>query len=130
MIGSILKDYEKSVVNLEKILDFHVRFEKVHPFEDYNGRVGRLIMMKECLRYGIDPFIIDDKRRGAYNRGIESWNTERGELISVTLEAQKRFQGKMELCNSVNVRILKILGESLFSLANEGWEGDTDGSQV
>ena len=98
MIGSILKDYEKSVVNLEKILDFHVRFEKVHPFEDYNGRVGRLIMMKECLRYGIDPFIIDDKRRGAYNRGIESWNMERGELISVTLEAQKRFQGKMELC--------------------------------
>ena len=97
-IGSILTDYEKSVVNLEKNLDFHVRFEKVHPFEDYNGRVGRLIMMKECLRYGIDPFIIDDKRRGAYNRGIEAWNTDRGELISVTFEAQKRFQGKMELC--------------------------------
>ena len=98
MIGSILKDYESGAVNLEKVLDFHVRFEKVHPFEDYNGRIGRLIMMKECLRYGIDPFIIDDKRRGAYNRGIESWSSDRGVLMSVTLEAQKRFQGKMELC--------------------------------
>ena len=49
--------------------------------------------------YGIDPFIIDDKRRGAYNRGIEEWETNQSQLILVTLEAQKRFQGKMELCN-------------------------------
>jgi hypothetical protein len=56
-------------------------------------------MMKECLRYGIDPFVIDDKRRGAYIRGIEEWETNQSQLILVTLEAQKRFQGKMELCN-------------------------------
>lgn len=99
VLGSIIKDYESGAVNLEKILDFHVRFECVKPFEDYNGRLGRLIMMKECLRHGIDPFVIDDKRRGAYIRGIEAWNTNRDPLIEVTLEAQKRFQGKMELCN-------------------------------
>ena len=97
-LGQIIKDYESGAVNLEKILDFHVLFECVRPFEDYNGRLGRLIMMKECLRHGIDPFIIDDKRRGAYVRGIESWNSDRDSLTAVTLEAQKRFQGKMELC--------------------------------
>ena len=53
---------------------------------------------KECLRHGIDPFIIDDKRRGAYNRGIAAWSEDHAPLISVSLEAQKRFQGKMELC--------------------------------
>ena len=98
-LATIVKDYEGGAVNLEKILDFHVRLEKIRPFVDYNGRLGRLIMMKECLRYGIDPFIIDDKRRGAYNRGIEEWETNQSQLILVTLEAQKRFQGKMELCN-------------------------------
>ena len=83
---------------MERILDFHVRFEQIRPFEDYNGRVGRLIMMKESLRHDIDPFIIDDKRRGAYNRGIAAWSEDHEQLISVALEAQKRFQGKMELC--------------------------------
>ena len=98
-LSVLLKEYEKGAVDIERILDFHVRFEKIHPFEDYNGRVGRLIMMKECLRHGIDPFIIDDKRRGAYNRGIAAWNEDHEPLMSVSLEAQKRFQGKMELCN-------------------------------
>ena len=98
-LAVIVKDYESGAVNLEKILDFHVQLEKIRPFVDYNGRLGRLIMMKECLRYGIDPFIIDDKSRGAYNRGIEEWETNQSQLILVTLEAQKRFQGKMELCN-------------------------------
>ena len=83
---------------MERILDFHVRFEQIRPFEDYNGRVGRLIMMKECLRHGIDPFIIDDKHRGAYNRVIAAWSEDHEPLMSVSLEAQKRVQGKMELC--------------------------------
>ena len=98
-LSALLKEYEKGAVDMERILDFHVRFEQIRPFEDYNGRVGRLIMMKECLRHGIDPFIIDDKRRGAYNRGIAAWNEDHEPLMSVSLEAQKRFQGKMELCN-------------------------------
>ena len=97
-LSALLKEYEKGAVDMERILDFHVRFEHIRPFEDYNGRVGRLIMMKECLRHGIDPFIIDDKRRGAYNRGIAAWNEDHEPLMSVSLEAQKRFQGKMELC--------------------------------
>ena len=83
---------------MERILDFHVRFEQIHPFEDYNGRVGRLIMMKKCLRHGVDPFVIDDKRRDAYNHGIAAWSDDHAPLISISLEAQKRFQGKMELC--------------------------------
>ena len=53
-----------------------MQFERIHPFDDYNGRVGRILMVKECLRYGIDPFIIDDKHRGAYNRGIAQWDTD------------------------------------------------------
>lgn len=98
-LSVLLKEYEKGTVDIERILDFHVRFEKIHPFEDYNGRVGRLIMMKECLRHGVDPFIIDDKRRAPYNRGIAAWSEDHEPLMAVSLEAQKRFQGKMELCN-------------------------------
>lgn len=97
-LSALLKEYEKGAVDMERILDFHVRFEQIRPFGDYNGRIGRLIMMKECLRHGIDPFIIDDKRRGAYNRGIAAWSEDHTPLMSVSLEAQKRFQGKMELC--------------------------------
>ena len=97
-MNALIKDYESQAATLARILDFHVRFEKIHPFEDYNGRVGRLIMIKECLRYGIDPFIIDDKHRGSYNRGIASWGGDRELLTSVALDAQKRFQGKMEIC--------------------------------
>lgn len=95
----LMNDYEKKPVNFDRVLEFHANFERIHPFEDYNGRIGRLIIMKECLRYGIDPFIIDDKHRGAYNRGITSWNVDQNQLKSVALEAQKRFQGKMALCN-------------------------------
>ena len=98
ILGTLLRGYENHPVNMERVLEFHVRFEKIHPFEDYNGRVGRLIMLKECLRHGIDPFIVDDKHRGAYNRGIDKWDEDAAILMAVALEAQKRFQGKMELC--------------------------------
>ena len=97
-LSPLLKEYEKGAVDMERILDFHVSFAQIRPFEDYNGRFGRLVMMKECLRHGIYPFIIDDKRRGAYNRGIAAWSEDHEPLMFVSLEAQKRFQGKMELC--------------------------------
>jgi len=97
-LSDLLKDYEKGAVDMARILDFHVKFEQIHPFEDYNGRVGRLIMLKECLRHGVDPFIIDDKHRGAYNRGITAWSADREQLMSVSLDAQARFQSKMEVC--------------------------------
>ena len=94
----LIKDYERKAAKLEQILAFHVQFERIHPFDDYNGRVGRILMVKECLRYGIDPFIIDDKRRGAYNRGIAQWDTDPEILQKVVCEAQKRFQNKLDTC--------------------------------
>lgn len=97
-IADLVKDYEKKSVDLNQVLDFHVQFERIHPFDDYNGRVGRIIMMKECLRHEIVPFIIDDKHRGAYNRGISNWDTDPEILQNAAHEAQKRFQGKLEVC--------------------------------
>lgn len=95
-LAALLKDYERSPADMESILDFHVHFEMIRPFEDYNGRVGRLIMVKECLRHGIDPFIIDDKRRAAYVRGIIAWSDSHEPLMEVALEAQSRFQKRKE----------------------------------
>ena len=97
-MADLIKGYERKAPKLEQILAFHVQFERIHPFDDYNGRVGRILMVKECLRYGIDPFIIDDKRRGAYNRGIAQWDTDPEILQKVVCEAQKRFQNKLDTC--------------------------------
>ena len=97
-MADLIKGYERKAAKLEQILAFHVQFERIHPFDDYNGRVGRILMVKECLRYGIDPFIIDDKRRGAYNRGIAQWDTDPEILQKVVCEAQKRFQTKLDTC--------------------------------
>ena len=97
-MADLIKGYERKAAKLDQILAFHVQFERIHPFDDYNGRVGRILMVKECLRYGIDPFIIDDKRRGAYNRGIAQWDTDPEILQQVICEAQKRFQNKLDTC--------------------------------
>lgn len=98
-ISSLISEYENTeTITLDALLDFHVRFEEIHPFDDGNGRVGRLILMKECLRFGIDPFIIDDKRRGNYNKGIVAWPKDYTMLTGVCLEAQERFQRQRELC--------------------------------
>ena len=71
--------------------------ETIFPFEDGNGCVGRLIMFKECLRHDIMPFIIDDKRRSRYLRGIKEWHDDRFEMIDVVMEAQDRFEAQIEL---------------------------------
>ena len=97
-VADLIKIYERKAAKLEQILAFHVQFERIRPFDDYNGRVGRILMVKECLRYGIDPFIIDDKRRGEYNRGIAQWDTNPEILRKVVCEAQKRFQNKLDTC--------------------------------
>ena len=97
MLDELIQSYENKLIDMDAILDFHVRFEKIHPFEDYNGRVGRLIMVKECLRHGITPFIIDDKRRGGYNKGIKFWHTDRSILREVCLKAQERFYNQLDL---------------------------------
>ena len=97
-MADLIKGYERKAPKLEQILAFHVQFERIHPFDDYNGRVGRILMVKECLRYGIDPFIIDDKRRGTYNRGIAQWDADPEILQKVVCKAQKRFQNKLDTC--------------------------------
>ena len=97
-LSVLLKGYEsKRDITLEDILDFHVRFERIHPFEDGNGRLGRLIMLKECLRHEIDPFIIDDKRRSLYLSGILSWDDDPKVFRELVQGAQARLRGKWDL---------------------------------
>lgn len=76
-LAELITTYEhQTEIERNHILDFHVRFEEIFPFEDGNGRVGRLILFKECLRHDIMPFIIDDKRRSRYLRGIKEWHED------------------------------------------------------
>ena len=97
-LTELIRNYEhQTEIERNQILDFHVRFEEIFPFEDGNGRVGRLIMFKECLRHGTMPFIIDDKRRSRYLRGIKEWYDDRYEMIDVVMEAQDRFEAQIEL---------------------------------
>ena len=89
----LLEEYNnKKEKTLEDILDFHVKFERIHPFQDGNGRVGRLIMFKECLKYNIVPFIIDDDLKMFYYRGLKEWNREKGYLTDTCLTAQDRYK--------------------------------------
>lgn len=86
----------KKAKTLEDILDFHVRFERIHPFQDGNGRVGRLIMFKECLKYSIVPFIIEDNLKMFYYRGLKEWGSEKGYLTDTCLTAQDRYKAYLD----------------------------------
>ena len=79
-----------------EIIEFHYEFERIHPFQDGNGRIGRLIMFKECLRNGITPFIIEDDMKEYYYRGLAEWKYETGYLIDTCLAAQDRFKAYMD----------------------------------
>lgn len=93
----LLNEYNvKEEKSLEDILDFHVKFEKIHPFQDGNGRVGRLIMFKECLKYNIVPFIIEDDLKMFYYRGLAEWKTEKGYLRDTCLTAQDRYKAYLD----------------------------------
>lgn len=90
---SLLKEYNsKEEKTFDDILDFHVKFERIHPFQDGNGRVGRLIMFKECLKYNIVPFIIEEDLKIFYYRGLKEWKNEKGYLTDTCLAAQDRYK--------------------------------------
>ena len=80
----------------EDIVAFHVAFERIHPFQDGNGRVGRLILFKECLKHNIIPFIIEDNLKLFYYRGLKEWDRERGWLLDTCLTAQDRFKAYLD----------------------------------
>lgn len=89
---ALLQCYNKNKKHsLEDIIDFHHKFESIHPFQDGNGRVGRLIMFRECLRSGIVPFIITDDLKMFYYRGLHYWSTVKGYLMDTCLTTQDSF---------------------------------------
>lgn len=96
-IKALLKEYNsKAKITFDDILDFHVRFESIHPFQDGNGRVGRLIMFKECLKHNIVPFIITEELKMYYYRGLKNWRDERGYLRDTCLTGQDEMKRDLD----------------------------------
>ena len=93
----LLTEYNrKEEKTFEDILDFHVKFERIRPFQNGNGRVGRLIMFKECLKYNIVPFIIEDNLKMFYYRGLKEWDNEKGYLTDTCLTAQDKYKAYLD----------------------------------
>lgn len=89
----LLAEYNtKQEKSFDALLDFHYRFERIHPFQDGNGRIGRLLLFKDCLKYNIVPFIIGEDLKLFYYRGLKEWENERGYLRDTCLAAQDQFK--------------------------------------
>jgi Fic family protein len=89
---SLLSNYNmKNAITVNDIIAFHAEFEQIHPFQDGNGRVGRLVALKECLRHNIIPFIIEDSKKNFYYRGLSEWRSEKGWLTDTCLDGQDTF---------------------------------------
>ena len=89
---SLLADYKaKKAVTINDVIAFHAELEYIHPFQDGNGRVGRLVALKECLRHNIIPFIIEDSKKHFYYRGLSEWRNEKGWLTDTCLDGQDTF---------------------------------------
>ena len=96
-IKELIKEYNlKPKKTFDDILDFHYRFERIHPFQDGNGRVGRLIAIKECLKNNIVPFIIDEQLKLYYYRGLSEWKNEKGFLRDTCLTGQDKFKAWLD----------------------------------
>ena len=94
---TLLMEYNaKDAKTFEDILDFHVKFERIHPFQNGNGRIGRLIMFKECLKNNIVPFIVDDNLKMFYYRGLKEWDNEKGYLTDTCLAAQDKYKAYLD----------------------------------
>ena len=94
---ALLKEYNgKKQKSFEDIIDLHQRFESIHPFQDGNGRVGRLVMFKECLANGYVPFIITEELKMFYYRGLREWNNVRGYLLDTCLTAQDNYKAVLD----------------------------------
>src|SRR5699024_7925136 len=92
-VDSLLDNYSKlTQVTLEDIIWFHVIFERIHPFGDGNGRVGRIIMFKECLKNNIMPFIILDQDKEYYLRGLKEYNRDNKYLIDTIMHSQDIYE--------------------------------------
>ncbi|SEA78053.1 Cro/C1-type HTH DNA-binding domain-containing protein [Oribacterium sp. KHPX15] len=87
----------KDNVTIEDIIAFHAEFEYIHPFQDGNGRVGRLVALKECLRYNVIPFIIEDAKKNYYYRGLSEWRNEKGWLMDTCLDGQDTFKSLLDM---------------------------------
>ena len=98
----LLDEYNsKSKITFGDIVDFHYKFEAIHPFQDGNGRVGRLIMFKECLRNDIIPFIIDEEHKLFYYRGLKNYKEDKAYLIETCLSAQDKY---IKLLNELEIK--------------------------
>ena len=96
-MGKLIGEYNRTPdKTLDELLDFHAAFERIHPFQDGNGRVGRLILFKECLRCGIVPFIIDDRHKAFYYRGLRQWPKTPGYLRDICLHMQDDFKAALQ----------------------------------
>ena len=96
-VHGLISSYEANrAPTLEDIVSFHVSLERIHPFQDGNGRVGRLVMFKECLHHGITPVVITDDTKLFYYRGLSRWDKERGWLMDTRLSAQDTFKGWLD----------------------------------
>lgn len=91
-----LENQHQGKMQIEDLIEFHYRFECIHPFQDGNGRVGRLILFKECLKYGYVPIIIEDKYKQFYYRGLNEFENERGFLLDTCLNGQDMYKELME----------------------------------
>lgn len=97
-IKALLDQYNaKTAITIEDIITFHAEFEFIHPFQDGNGRVGRLIILKECLRHQIVPFLIEDLKKQFYYRGLAEWHHERNWLIDTCLDGQDTFKRMLDM---------------------------------